>query len=98
MIVLHRSEKSSDADSYVTLNHEWGHNMQELILGTPAYLVLVGAPSAIYCVSGDYLNYTGATYERMYYSKIWERTADMLGGVNRNNYDPFFTGSNFTFW
>ena len=98
MIVLNRSEKSSDADSYVALNHEWGHNMQELILGTPAYLVLVGIPSAIYCVSGDYLIYTGATRERMYYSKIWERTADVLGGVNRNNYDPFFTGSNFTFW
>ena len=98
MIILNRSENSSNADSFVTLNHEWGHNMQELLIGTPAYLVLVGLPSVIYCSSGDYLNYNGAVRDRMYYSKIWERTADFLGGVNRNNYDSFWTIDNFKFW
>ena len=36
--------------------------------------------------------------DRMYYSKIWGRTADWLGGVDRNNYDDFWTKSNFVPW
>ena len=47
---------------------------------------------------GDYKNYHGAVREKMYFSKIWERTADWLGGVNRNNYDSFWTLDNFLCW
>ena len=72
--------------------------MQEKFLGL-SYLLLVAAPSVIYCATGDYLQETNnQKSERMYYSKIWERTADLLGGVNRKNYDSFFTLDNFVPW
>ena len=52
----------------------------------------------IYNQWGDYKSEKKPKRERMYYSKIWERTADWLGGVNRNNYDPFWTVDNFFCW
>ena len=68
-------------------------------MGTLPYLIWVGAPSAIYCEFGDYQNIKDESIsDRMYYSKIWERTADWLGGVDRNNYDDFWTESNFVPW
>ena len=36
------------------LNHEQGHNVQEFILGTPLYSLMVALPSLIYCAFGDY--------------------------------------------
>ena len=40
----------------------------------------------------------GSKTDRIYYPKIWERTADWLGGVNRNNYHPFWSWRNFVPW
>lgn len=37
-------------------------------------------------------------YDKLYYSKVWERTADMLGGVNRKNYYDFWDIRKFIFW
>ena len=34
----------------------------------------------------DYQNNNDYRYDKLYYSKVWERTADWLGGVNRGNY------------
>ena len=54
--------------------------------------------SHIYNQYGDYQYYPDPIAEKMYYSKIWERTADWLGGANRNNYFNFWHKENFIFW
>lgn len=100
-MIFFEEDDRKRSDAVTTLQHEQGHNMQELIIGTPAYFLFVGVPSMIYCEFGDYQLYNksaSALADRMYYSKIWERTADRLGGVNRNNYDAFWTRDNFVFW
>ena len=56
--------------------HEYGHSIQERILG-PSYLTTIAIPSLIYNKFGSY-----ETLD--YYSMPWERTADWLGGVNRD--------------
>ena len=49
--------------------------------------------------------YRGYCYDRVLglyfltnYSKVWERTAGILGGINRGNYYPFWNINNFIFW
>ena len=90
-----------DTDSYVddiTVNHEFGHNVQQMILGPLFYGIFVAFPSAYYCLNGDYLDYKNPLREKMYYSKVWERTADWFGGVDRKNYFDFWYEENFIFW
>ena len=57
------------------LNHEFGHSVQERILGKK-YIFTIAVPSA-----ANY--FYGSTVDRDYYSLPWERTADFLGGINR---------------
>ena len=84
--------------SSTTLQHEYGHSIQERILG-PRYLGFVAFPSAYYCNFGDYRDESDQSLrEKMYFSKIWERTADWLGGLDRNNYYPFWYEENFKWW
>lgn len=94
IMFLHKNHKTSQN----TVKHEWGHLGQMLILGPGAFTAFVAAPSLIYNLWGDYQNYNDYRYGKLYYSKIWERTADMLGGVNRNNYYDFCDIRNFMFW
>jgi RHS repeat-associated protein len=93
IMFLHSTQKNAD-----TIYHEWGHFGQLLIMGPAAYTVLVGIPSVYYNLTGAYLSATYPNDERMYYSKIWERSADWLGGINRGNYDSFWNWSNFVPW
>ena len=97
MIFLNRKETNGE-----DVKHEFGHNMQELIIGTPAYLMFVALPSVIYCYTGEYLQYLerGDNYaDMLYYSKVWERTAEMLGGVKRDfDYFYLWQWENFKFW
>ena len=61
-----------------TLKHEYGHSIQERLMG-PRFISTVGIPSvAYYCY--DYST-GGKTID--YYSTPWERTADWLGRVDR---------------
>lgn len=55
-----------------TLDHEWGHTIQNIILG-PLFPFVVGLPSLIHAAvcKGDY------------YAFYTERWADRLGGVKR---------------
>ncbi len=81
-----------------TINHECGHGVQERVLGA-GYLILVAIPSAYYCEFGDYRSVSNDIIsDRLYYSKVWERTADWLGGVDRHNYYDFWYKDNFIFW
>ena len=62
------------------VHHEWGHEIQSLILG-PLYLLVIGLPSGI--VSG--LNLTnGNNYK--YYNYPWESWADSLGKIKHENF------------
>ena len=54
-----------------TVRHEFGHNMQQLIMNPVFYGISIGIPS--YFALGPW----------SYYDKPWEITADILGGVNR---------------
>ena len=96
--ILLNSNELNDLDGEKAINHEWGHGVQERVLGA-AYLILVAIPSAYYCKFGDYLlEFDDNKREKMYYSKVWERTADWLGGVDRHNYYDFWYKGNFIFW
>lgn len=58
------------------LNHEYGHTIQENLLG-PLYITSIDIPSVLYYTFGS----------GMYYSQPWEHSADMFGGANRGNYE-----------
>ena len=60
------------------LKHEYGHTLQSLLLG-PAYLLLVGAPSVAWFHIPLFRRMREKT-GRSYYSAVFEKTADKLGG------------------
>lgn len=63
------------------------------------YILGVLIPSAVYSHFGDYRNAkTRKESERMYFSKVWERSADYLGGVDRNNYNDLWYYRNLVPW
>lgn len=73
-----------------TIDHEWGHTRQSLMLG-PLYLIVVGLPSAIHNLYNrtlykDEPNKTKRFIlrEKEYYNWYCEKWADKLGGVNRS--------------
>ena len=68
----------SCAKSSYTINHEYGHFKQSLMLG-PLYLFVIGLPSIIWCnCFGKYRT----KHNISYYSFYTEKWADKLGGVN----------------
>ncbi len=62
------------------LNHEYGHILQEKILG-PAYMAVIAIPSVIY----NYTSRGNPVLNSNYYNMPWEYCADVLGGVERNH-------------
>lgn len=58
-----------------TIKHEEGHSIQSKYLG-PSYLIIIGLPSLIGNIIDRY-------FEIDYYSLLWEKSADKLGGVKR---------------
>lgn len=64
----------------MTVQHEWGHTIQSIILG-PLYLLVIGLPSIIW----NKLFYEIYLKSENGYYKFWtERWADKLGGVDRD--------------
>ena len=55
-----------------TLNHEWGHTRQLLLLGIGDYFNMIAIPSIL------------DLCPVLYYKMPWEITADMFGGVIRS--------------
>ena len=66
---------SKNQESINTLRHEFGHNIQQLILGPIKYLLCIGLPSW-----QEWSN-------RPYYDRPWEITADVFGGVLSRKHD-----------
>ena len=71
VIFLNRDESSGNPESIETVKHEYGHTVQESILGSRKYVKHIAIPSLL---SRD------VDYED-YYSLPWERTADLFGGA-----------------
>ena len=65
---------TSPKDIKNTLNHEWGHTRQLLLLGIGDYFNMIAIPSILDIGPGLYTN------------KPWEITADMFGGVIRSDH------------
>ena len=63
-----------------TIKHEHGHYIQGLYLGW-LYLIIIGLPSICWAAFGD--NYR-KKHNMSYYDFFTERSADKLGGVERN--------------
>lgn len=61
-----------------TLQHEYGHVLQFLILGLPVYLLTIAVPS--------FICYWAGWMPRRYYCFPWEYTADVLGRAKRPGY------------
>jgi RHS repeat-associated protein len=71
-----------------TINHEYGHSVQEKMIGTYEYTFRIAIPSVIYYNIDKETNLP----EFLYFSMPWERSADYFGGVDRGeNY--YFPGS-----
>lgn len=66
-----------------TVNHEYGHTKQSMMLG-PLYLLVVGLPSVIMNVMSTVLYMLGNhAFLANYYNRWPESWADKLGGVKR---------------
>ena len=74
IIFLNKSEHIWNAGESA-LRHEWGHGIQELMLGV-SYLTRIAIPSLITFLSSS-------LSDKDYYSLPWERTADFFGNVYR---------------
>lgn len=73
-----------------TIDHEWGHSRQSLMLG-PLYLLVVGIPSAIHKLYNRTLYKDepnslkrAILKDKEYYNWYCEKWADKLGGVDRS--------------
>ena len=62
-------------ENITTLRHEFGHNIQQLILGPINYLLCIGLPS------------WQQWSNRPYYERPWEITADIFGGVSSRKHN-----------
>ena len=57
-----------------TVKHEWGHTVQQSLMGTPKFMARIAVPSLI----GAGLGVDD------YYSQPWERSADFFGGATHS--------------
>ena len=81
-IILNRNENVNKG-GINTVKHEWGHTVQQSIIGTPRYIKQIAIPSIISCIANP--------SSKTYYSLPWERSADYFGGVNRST--GYYRGS-----
>ncbi len=79
-----------------TLQHEYGHVLQLLIMGLPVYLLCFAIPS--------FICYWSHKFDSRYYTLPWEYTADRLGGAKRRIEGPavwrwvYFAGAACLAW
>ena len=74
-----------------TLNHEYGHIVQERLLTTPKYIESVFVPSAFYNLLSRFIDID-------YYNQPWEYDADMRGGVTRETHRPDSQAKRDNWW
>jgi hypothetical protein len=77
-IILLGSENLNQDSFENTLNHEYGHKVHMQQIGVTDYFLTTAIPSLMgAALHKDSFGFT-------YYDMPWERTADYLGGVNRD--------------
>lgn len=80
-IVLNRNSNGID-----TVRHEWGHTVQQSLMGTPKYINRIAIPS----IAGNLITRNNPN-PKLYYSLPWEYSADFFGGVERSS--GYYEGS-----
>ena len=75
MFLTYESNKRENPKDIV--RHEWGHNIQAMIMGPGNYGLTVGIMSPLNLRASKWGNY---------YNSPWETTADMLGGVQERKH------------
>lgn len=68
-----------------SLKHEYGHSIQSRILG-PLYLIVIGLPSLCGNIYDRVAHscWSDSLRAKWYYNQPWEKWADKLGKVNRD--------------
>ena len=92
-IILMGSENLEDVDFADTLNHEYGHTVHLSMVGPVDYFITTAIPSLTFAG----LTNSGKFPHEYYYDLPWERTADYLGGVERQ-YLPSTNRIASVFW
>lgn len=80
-IVLNRNSNGID-----TVRHEWGHTVQQSLMGTPKYINRIAIPSIV----GNLIT-RNKPNPKLYYSLPWEYSAHFFGGVERSS--GYYEGS-----
>ncbi|MBR6689181.1 MAG: hypothetical protein IKL68_04115 [Clostridia bacterium] len=84
-IFLTDYERKATPNSISAVHHEYGHNIQQLLIGPINYLLYIGLPS------------WRQWSERSYYDRPWEVTAESFGGVRTRQHeaDALKRGNNY---
>ncbi len=75
-IFLTDYQRTATPYSISTVHHEYGHNIQQLLIGPINYLLYIGLPS--------WRQWSNRTY----YDRPWEITAESFGGVRIREHAP----------
>lgn len=67
------------------LNHEYGHILQERLMGSVGYLLKICLPSMLFNLISRGENSVGKFVQKNYYNLPWEYSADVLGSVKRQH-------------
>ncbi len=84
-IFLTEHQRTATPHSISVVHHEYGHNIQQLLVGPINYLLYIGLPS------------WRQWSERTYYDRPWEITAESFGGVRIRKHasDALKRGNNY---
>ena len=88
-IIFLGSDVGKRADALETVRHEYGHALHYRMAGALSYTVTAFIPSVVGYYFGD------EEYQANYYSQVYEYTADILGNVDRPNYEYSTTTENW---
>ena len=80
-IFINKNTRTSET----TIKHEYGHSVQQMLVGYKKYLLSVFLPSSLY----NLMARTNVELANKYYSMPWERTADAFGNVDRGDYSDY---------
>ena len=80
-IFINKNARTSET----TIKHEYGHSVQQMLVGYKKYLLSVFLPSSIY----NLMARTNVELANKYYSMPWDRTADAFGTVVRGDYADY---------
>ena len=79
LIYLNAGQKNAE-----TIQHEYGHNKQIMLLGPLNFLFSIGIPSYLMLGLDKYTVPLGRGLKYNYYRQPWEASADMFGGIGRD--------------